>query len=101
MIADSPAKRTVFWCQPRRALPQARPPHGRLRPRKAALDGVASLTPRQAQVCGLAAGGKSNREIAHELFLSVKTVETHLAASYEKLGVTGRGEMVSALAASP
>ncbi len=72
-----------------------------LRPRKAALDGVASLTPRQAQVCGLAAGGKSNREIAHELFLSVKTVETHLAASYEKLGVTGRGEMVSALAASP
>ncbi|HST42965.1 MAG TPA: helix-turn-helix transcriptional regulator, partial [Conexibacter sp.] len=72
-----------------------------LRPRKAALDGVASLTPRQAQVCGLAAGGRSNREIAQELFLSVKTIETHLAAAYEKLGVSGRAEMVAALAEAP
>lgn len=69
-----------------------------LRPRKAAVEGVAALTPRQAQVCGLAAGGKSNREIAQALFLSVKTVETHLAAAYEKLGVSGRPALVEALA---
>ncbi len=69
-----------------------------LRPRKAAVEGVAALTPRQAQVSGLAAGGRSNREIAQELFLSVKTVETHLAAAYEKLGVSGRAALVEALA---
>ncbi|MBJ7330402.1 MAG: AAA family ATPase [Solirubrobacteraceae bacterium] len=72
-----------------------------LRPRKAALDGVAALTPRQTQVCGLAASGRSNREIAQELFLSVKTVETHLAAAYEKLGAPGRAELCAMLADAP
>jgi DNA-binding NarL/FixJ family response regulator len=58
-----------------------------LRPRRAQTEGLAALTPRQRQVCELAASGKTNRAIAQQLFLSVKTVETHLAASYEKLGV--------------
>jgi DNA-binding CsgD family transcriptional regulator len=70
-----------------------------LRPRKAALSGPASLTPRQRQICDLAAAGKSNREIAQALFLSVKTVETHLAAGFRKLGVNSRDAMRVELAA--
>jgi DNA-binding CsgD family transcriptional regulator len=70
-----------------------------VRPRRAATEGVASLTPRQRQVCDLAAGGKGNREIAQQLFLSVKTVETHLAACFQKLGVDTRLELSDKLAA--
>ena len=60
---------------------------------------AAALTPRQRQVCELAAHGKSNREIAHELFLSIKTVETHLALCFQKLGVSARGDLGAALSA--
>jgi DNA-binding CsgD family transcriptional regulator len=69
-----------------------------LRPRQAAIEGAAALTPRQRQVCDLAAAGKGNREIAQELFLSIKTVETHLAAGYRKLGVNTRVELAGRLA---
>ena len=68
-----------------------------MRPRRAQTDGAASLTPRQRQVCELAASGTANRAIAQQLFLSVKTVETHLAAAYEKLGVNTRESLVGAL----
>ena len=69
-----------------------------LRPRQAALEGAAALTPRQRQVCELAAAGKGNRQIAQALFLSIKTVETHLAAGYRKLGVGTRAELAAQLA---
>ena len=62
------------------------------------LEGTAALTPRQRQICELAAVGKGNRVIAHELFLSIKTVETHLAAGYRKLGVNTRAELAAELA---
>jgi DNA-binding CsgD family transcriptional regulator len=68
-----------------------------LRPRRTQTEGLASLTPRQRQVCELAACGTTNRAIAQHLFLSVKTVETHLAAAYEKLGVETREALVDAL----
>jgi DNA-binding NarL/FixJ family response regulator len=48
-------------------------------------------------VCELAASGRANRAIAQQLFVSVKTVETHLAASYEKLGVETRQALVDVL----
>jgi DNA-binding CsgD family transcriptional regulator len=70
-----------------------------LRPRQAATEGAAALTPRQRQVCELAAAGKGNRQIAQALFLSIKTVETHLAAGYRKLGVGTRAELAAQLAA--
>ena len=57
------------------------------------MEGPAALTPRQRQVCELAAAGKGNRAIAQELFLSVKTVETHLAAGFRMLGVNTRAEL--------
>jgi DNA-binding NarL/FixJ family response regulator len=64
-----------------------------LRPRRAALNGADALTPRQRQICELAAAGRGNRAIAAELFLSIKTVETHLAAAYRKLDVTTRMQL--------
>ena len=70
-----------------------------LRPRQAALEGAGALTPRQRQICALAAAGKGNRQIAHALFVSVKTVETHLAAAYRKLGICARADIGPALAA--
>jgi len=48
------------------------------------------LTPREAEVTALAAAGLSDRAIADELVLSVRTVETHLARVYRKLGITSR-----------
>jgi DNA-binding CsgD family transcriptional regulator len=68
-----------------------------LRPRQAAIEGAAALTPRQREICTLAAAGKGNREIARALFLSIKTVETHLAAGYRKLGISSREDLATAL----
>jgi DNA-binding CsgD family transcriptional regulator len=69
-----------------------------MRPRRAAFEGAAALTPRQRQICELAAAGKGNKAISRELFLSIKTVETHLAAAYRKLGVSTRSSLRAALA---
>ena len=68
-----------------------------MRPRRAAIEGAASLTPRQRQICSLAAAGRANRDIARALFLSIKTVETHLAAGYRKLGIGSREDLATAL----
>jgi DNA-binding CsgD family transcriptional regulator len=70
-----------------------------LRPRHAAIEGAGALTPRQRQICELAAAGKGNRAIAQQLFLSIKTVETHLAAGYRKLGINSRDALGMALEA--
>jgi len=72
-----------------------------LRPRRAALEGASALTPRQRQIVELAAAGKGNRAIAQQLFLSIKTVETHLAAGYRKLGVNTRMDLSAAVAGRP
>ncbi len=72
-----------------------------LRPRRAALEGASALTPRQRQIVELAAAGTANRAIAQQLFLSIKTVETHLAAGYRKLGVRTRVDLSAAVAARP
>lgn len=63
------------------------------RPRKAVLSGVESLTPSELRVARMAAEGMTNREIARDLFVSAKTVETHLRHVYQKLGVAGRAEL--------
>jgi DNA-binding CsgD family transcriptional regulator len=67
------------------------------RPRRTALHGLEALTPRELQTAGLAAEGKSNREIAEALFVTVKTVEWHLKHSYGKLGIRSRRELAEAL----
>jgi len=67
------------------------------RPRRTRLRGPTSLTDAQRQVADLAAAGCTNREIAEQLFVSIKTVETHLAAVYRKLGISRREELAPAL----
>ncbi len=49
-----------------------------------------ALTPHELQVALLVAGGASNREAAARLFLSPKTIESHLSSIYRKLGVRSR-----------
>jgi DNA-binding CsgD family transcriptional regulator len=61
------------------------------RPRRDAVTGVASLTASELRIARLAAAGRSNSEIAQELWLSIKTVETHLTHAYGKLDLAGQG----------
>ncbi|WP_326555250.1 LuxR C-terminal-related transcriptional regulator [Micromonospora sp. NBC_01813] len=67
----------------------------------ALLAGQPNLTDREHQVAQLAAAGVASRDIADQLFLSIRTVENHLQRAYGKLGVTGRTELAGALRALP
>jgi DNA-binding CsgD family transcriptional regulator len=67
------------------------------RPRRTRLTGPTSLTESQGQVASLAVEGLTNREIAERLFVTIKTVETHLMAVYRKLGIGTRDELEGAL----
>ena len=58
------------------------------------------LTPRQLIVARAVASGKSNRDIATDLYISVKTVEFHVNQILMRLGVDSRGEVATALATS-
>jgi DNA-binding CsgD family transcriptional regulator len=60
--------------------------------------GVAQLTASERRVAELAAEGLSNPEIAQALFVTRKTVETHLGRVYSKLDISGRGRLPRALA---
>ena len=71
------------------------------RPRRTAVSGADSLTPSERRVAQMAAEGMINREIAQALFVTEKTVETHLGHAYAKLKVRSRAELPKALAASP
>jgi DNA-binding CsgD family transcriptional regulator/Tfp pilus assembly protein PilF len=53
------------------------------------------LTPQEQAVAELARAGRTNREIAEQLFLSVNTVQTHLAHVYRKLGITRRWQLIA------
>jgi ATP/maltotriose-dependent transcriptional regulator MalT len=55
------------------------------------------LTPSERRIVELAAAGESNPRIAQALFVTVKTVESHLANAYRKLGVSSRRELPAAL----
>jgi DNA-binding NarL/FixJ family response regulator len=68
------------------------------RPRRDALSGPGSLTPSERRVADLAAEGQSNRDIAHALYVTPKTVEVHLTNVYRKLGITNRAGLSEALA---
>jgi len=81
-------------------------PHRRTRPGKANGAGIESLTGRELQVARLVVDRKTNPQIAAELYLSQKTVETHLRNIFHKMGVTTRAALARAVehtgpAASP
>ena len=64
------------------------------------ITGRDALTAGERRVAELAAEGDTNREIAQNLFLSLKTVETHLGHVYKKLGISSRQQLGSALSAA-
>ncbi len=52
------------------------------------------LSPQEKSVARLAQAGRTNRQISRELYLSVNTVETHLAHVYRKLGIQRRSQLI-------
>jgi ATP/maltotriose-dependent transcriptional regulator MalT len=74
-----------------------RRPHRRTRPGKVDATGVDSLTERELEIARLVVDRKTNPEIAAELFLSLKTVQSHLHNTFRKLGVTSRVEVARVL----
>ena len=67
--------------------------HRRTRPGTADSPALESLTERELQLARLVVERKTNPEIASELFLSQKTVETHLRNIFRKIGVSSRVEL--------
>jgi DNA-binding CsgD family transcriptional regulator len=63
------------------------------RPRRDWISGVEALTPSELRIVRLAREGRSNRQIAQDLYLSIKTIEGHLARAYGKLEITNRSEL--------
>jgi DNA-binding NarL/FixJ family response regulator len=82
------AARWVF--QQLGALPELARVEALIRPPGVAEPAVGGLTAREVQVLALVAAGRSNREVAAELFLSEKTVERHVHNILTKLGVGSR-----------
>jgi len=67
------------------------------RPRRAWRTGLEALSPRELHVVRLAAEGRSNREIAQQLYVTLKTIEGHLARAYTKLGIERRSQLSQVL----
>ena len=73
------------------SLPKEKP----LSPRRAAAERYGGLTERERSVAVLIAQGKSNREIADQLVVSERTVESHVANILFKLGFASRTQVVA------
>ena len=77
---------------PASSAPDA-PPAAAETAERASADLLNHLTEAERRVCDLAARGRSNREIAGDLFITVSTVEQHLTRIYRKLNVKGRQDL--------
>jgi DNA-binding CsgD family transcriptional regulator len=67
------------------------------RPRKQRRTGLDSLTPSEVRTATMAASGLKNRQIAHDLFITIKAVEAHLHHAYQKLDIATRDQLTNAL----
>ena len=67
------------------------------RSRRRVPDARDQLTPQELQIAKLAAQGLSNREIGQRLYLSHRTISTHLYRVFPKLGIASRAELAIAL----
>jgi DNA-binding CsgD family transcriptional regulator len=67
------------------------------RPRKPIVTGVDSLTATERRVAGMAAEGRTNRQIAQSLFVTIKAVEAHLHHTYQKLDINTRKSLAGVL----
>lgn len=59
------------------------------------------LSPQELQIAEMAATGMSNRDIGSRLFLSHRTVASHLYRAFPKLGISARSELADVMAARP
>nr|WP_237554912.1 helix-turn-helix transcriptional regulator [Streptomyces sp. SID4948] len=59
------------------------------------------MTPAEARIAELVRGGATNREVAAQLFISVKTVEGTLSRLYRRFGVRSRTALAYAMASMP
>ncbi len=67
------------------------------RPRRRLTTGPGALTPSERRIVELAAAGRTNRQIAESLFVTLSTVEFHLRRAYRKLGIASRTGLREAL----
>jgi DNA-binding CsgD family transcriptional regulator len=67
------------------------------RPRRTAFSGADALTAAERRVAQLAAAGLTNAQIAQDLFVTTKTVQTHLAHAYRKLDISSRRQLPASL----
>jgi DNA-binding CsgD family transcriptional regulator len=67
------------------------------RPRRDLLTGPGALTPAEHRIAALAAAGHTNREIAEQLYITLRTVETHLTHAFQKLQITRRAQLAANL----
>jgi DNA-binding SARP family transcriptional activator/DNA-binding CsgD family transcriptional regulator len=67
------------------------------KPRRLVVTGVDALTPSERRIAEMTAEGLTNREIAQALFVTVKTVETHMGHIFRKLDVHARGQLAPLL----
>ncbi|HEX2273901.1 MAG TPA: AAA family ATPase [Acidimicrobiales bacterium] len=72
--------------------------HRRGGPGERAASGWGSLTPTEVRIARLAAEGLTNREIGERLFVSRRTVETHLSHTFAKLGLSSRAQLAAEVA---
>ena len=72
---------------------------GRGGPRAPGAEGLDALSPREREIADQVATGRTNRQIGEALYLSEKTVETHLSRVFAKLGVRSRAEVAARVAA--
>jgi DNA-binding CsgD family transcriptional regulator len=85
----------------RRAAELAASVERSVRPGAAGLTGPDPLTRREREIAELAAAGLSSKDIAARLFVSARTVESHLLRVYTKLGIRTRAELAAVLEAHP
>jgi DNA-binding CsgD family transcriptional regulator/tetratricopeptide (TPR) repeat protein len=71
------------------------------RPRRELRTGREALTPSELRVALMAADGRTSQEIAQALFVTTKTIDTHLNHTYSKLGINSRKQISGALAGEP
>ena len=83
-----------------RRLGRRAPTRARRRRVAAGGEGIHSLSERELEIAELVSQGKTNRQIAAELFLSEKTVESYLSRVFAKLGVSSRTTVASVLGRS-
>jgi DNA-binding CsgD family transcriptional regulator len=71
------------------------------RPHAPSRDALSALTPGERRVAELVASGRTNREVADQLFVTVRGVEVHLTNTYRKLGIRSRTELAARVGSAP